>query len=261
MSVRLFFRRSFSDHKSLESRYYFLAGQWLAVDEDAGRIDRILAVAGREQIVDFKNLFFTTARKKVANDHLWVSIFARPDRSNFTRVQRLTSAVALLFVTMLADAMWYKTEDTAKGDQVVHVGGLVISGTTLYISVMASLCAIPISTIVIIFFQRSRPKPPKRDDTANLVTSYIDLKEASRKTAISPEERLVLKKYKRKYPLPYWCVYVAWSLAILAVLLSSFFVILYSLQWGKEKAEEWMTSFFLSFFQSLLIIQPFKVSL
>ncbi|XP_037076846.1 polycystic kidney disease 2-like 2 protein [Pollicipes pollicipes] len=41
---------------------------------------------------------------------LVVSIFVRPQRSNYTRVQRLSVVMALLFLTMCVNAMFYKTE-------------------------------------------------------------------------------------------------------------------------------------------------------
>jgi hypothetical protein len=40
---------------------------------------------------------------------------------------------------------------------------------------------------------------------------------------------------------------------------SAFFTILYSMEWGKQKAEEWLSTFVLSFFQSVIVVQPIKV--
>ena len=39
----------------------------------------------------------------------------------------------------------------------------------------------------------------------------------------------------------------------------AFFVILYSMQWGKERSNAWLSTMALSFFQSLLIMDPLKV--
>ena len=44
-----------------------------------------------------------------------------------------------------------------------------------------------------------------------------------------------------------------------SILIPAFFVILYSLQWGKERSESWLMSMFFSFFQSLLVVDPIKV--
>ncbi|CAD5117598.1 DgyrCDS6354 [Dimorphilus gyrociliatus] len=63
------------------------------------------------------------------------------------------------------------------------------------------------------------------------------------------------KKY-RKVTVPF-----GWILSILAALVSAFFTILYSIQWGKEKSLQWLLSFFLSFLQSVVLVQPIKVFL
>lgn len=45
-----------------------------------------------------------------------------------------------------------------------------------------------------------------------------------------------------------------------AIVTATFFLLLYSIQWGKQKSEEWLSTFFLSMLESVLIIDPFLVS-
>ncbi|CAG5132504.1 unnamed protein product, partial [Candidula unifasciata] len=66
-------------------KFTFLCDRWLAVEMDDGSVDRILPVAGIDDLIAFKQLFTSSARKKLSNDHLWISLFSRPARSNFTR--------------------------------------------------------------------------------------------------------------------------------------------------------------------------------
>ena len=54
--------------------------------------------------------------------------------------------------------------------------------------------------------------------------------------------------------------YILQKYIFLSVFSGAFFVILYSLEWGSEKANAWLVSFCLSFFQSVLLVQPLKVS-
>ena len=58
---------------------------------------------------------------------------------------------------------------------------------------------------------------------------------------------------------PYWCVYVGWSLCILTTLTAAVFTLFYSMMWGKEQSNLWLTTMFISFVQDTLISQPFKV--
>ena len=45
----------------------------------------------------------------------------------------------------------------------------------------------------------------------------------------------------------------------LSITASGFFTILYSMEWGAEKANEWLITFLMSFFQNVIVIQPVKV--
>lgn len=47
----------------------------------------------------------------------------------------------------------------------------------------------------------------------------------------------------------------------LSILTCSFFIILYSLEWGAKRANEWLMTMLLSFGQSILVIDPLKVFL
>ncbi len=60
--------------------------------------------------------------------------------------------------------------------------------------------------------------------------------------------------------LPYWVTYIAWTMIVLVMILSPFFTILYSFEWGGDKSRSWMTAFFLSFFEAEAIVDPVKVS-
>ena len=64
-----------------------------------------------------------------------------------------------------------------------------------------------------------------------------------------------------KYIFPYWVNYITWTLVVLSCAISASFVVFYSLEWGKTKSEEWLSSLLLSICQSVVIIQPIKVKL
>ena len=47
------------------------------------------------------------ARNLAYESNLWMSTFMRREEDYFSRVQRLTCAVAIIYLYMIADAMWY----------------------------------------------------------------------------------------------------------------------------------------------------------
>ena len=52
---------------------------------------------------------------------------------------------------------------------------------------------------------------------------------------------------------------VGWFLVVLSCVASAFFLLLYSIEWGKEKSEAWLATFFLSFTESIFVVDPLKV--
>ena len=60
-------------------------------------------------MVEFTHLFTERASKNLTDGHLWFSVVARPPSSRFTRCQRVSCCVCLLFTSMLANAMFYNT--------------------------------------------------------------------------------------------------------------------------------------------------------
>lgn len=48
-------------------------------------------------------------QRAVCESHLWLSLWERPPRSPFTRLQRLTCCSLLMHLCMLANAVWYGT--------------------------------------------------------------------------------------------------------------------------------------------------------
>lgn len=60
--------------------------------------------------------------------------------------------------------------------------------------------------------------------------------------------------------LPWWFVFVGWVLVIATSGVSGYFTMMYGLTYGKERSISWLISMVVSFFESLFITQPLKVS-
>ncbi|CAL4065753.1 unnamed protein product, partial [Meganyctiphanes norvegica] len=52
---------------------------------------------------------------------------------------------------------------------------------------------------------------------------------------------------------------VNWLLALLSIGASTFFLLMYGIQFGNEKSTKWLTSLIISFFSSVLFTQPIKI--
>lgn len=60
--------------------------------------------------------------------------------------------------------------------------------------------------------------------------------------------------------LPWWSVFIGWILVIATSGVSGYFTMMYGLTYGKERSINWLISMMISFFESLFVTQPLKVS-
>lgn len=78
----------------------------------------------------------------------------------------------------------------------------------------------------------------------------------------SPAESISSSAEKKRSQggLPWWFVFVGWILVIATSAVSGYFTMMYGLTYGKDQSINWLISMVVSFFESLFITQPLKVS-
>jgi len=256
-------------------RYFFLCNSWLSAER--GSLDLSIPLTPDQQVKHFQHLFQFTATKEFTDDHLWFSVVSRPTRSNFTRVQRLSCCLSLLFTTMIANAMWYGQESELDPGILFKIGPIMLSYTQIRIATMSTLVVFPVNFCIITLFRKSKPslvKVPHQkyvkeseaiapdSDKTQLRDNIVNDNFSERKLAWMSENKnpnQTPKKQKSPYPLPHICIYFGWVLLTVSVVASAFFCVLYSLEWGKSRSEQWLTAMLIGFLESVFVIQPVKV--
>lgn len=229
------------------SSFVFHCDKWLALDMDDGLIDRTLAVLSNKDC-EFETAFSQQSRSNVTENHLWLSLAIRPQKNSFTRVQRLSCILMLLFLTMITNAMFYKSQENDEvAADTVQFGTMRLSLKTVWVSFIGCIITVPPLIVVTNLF---------RNATGNAVTKKVQ-KDSDKFDNLEDNNVNLVITYRKKFP--HWVTYIAWIIVALAVMTSSFFLLLYSMQWGKAKSEEWITSFVLSFLESIFLVDPFKV--
>lgn len=223
-------------------RYIFVCEEWLSFTRENCKTWVELSPLTSEA-VPINVMLSENSRRGLFDDHLWFSLSLRPNASKFTRVQRLWCIVALLFLSMVASAMWFdgnpsiSTEDTNQM-QMVQIGPFTLSYRMLYVGLMSSLLMfVPSFAIVFIFNNRSLRKSNK------LKTIYQQH-----------------KVYDRKWLLPWWMVFVAYCSICLSIMCGGFFTFLYSLEFGSGTTNDWFLAFIMGTLQDIILLQPCKVS-
>uniref|UniRef100_A0A3Q3NL01 Polycystic kidney disease protein 1-like 2 n=1 Tax=Labrus bergylta TaxID=56723 RepID=A0A3Q3NL01_9LABR len=281
--------------QDLESgqKWHFLCNSWLAIDVGECTLDKVFPVATE---MDLKNLFFMKTAKDFRDGHIWFSVISRPPCSTFTRVQRVSCCFSLLLCTMLTSIMfWGIPTDPSEQTMDLHIE---FTWQQVMIGIQSSIIMFPINLLIVSIFRNTRPREkntrylyrqlrhvekelgllgPSRfpnPDSYNramqqvqgmkglleyhLPSSSLEGDQLDRSP--SPEESIAGGSSKKccQGGLPWWFVFVGWTLVIATSCVSGYFTMMYGLTYGKERSISWLISMLVSFFESLFITQPLK---
>ena len=103
-------------------------------------------------------MFGHAVSNAMADRHLWVSVMDRMPSSRFTRVQRATVCVTLLYAFMGINAIWYGILKTTSEDED---GETTVSGfgwEEVVLALICNLMILPPSLILILLFKKSKAK-------------------------------------------------------------------------------------------------------
>ncbi|XP_076458276.1 polycystin-1-like [Babylonia areolata] len=138
-------------------RYIFPANTWLSLEQEDGTLKTELRVADHEELHSFSRVFQSALANSMAERHMWISVFNRPDHSRFTRVQRITCCVTLVYLYMFLNAMWYGLIKD-QSDKTDSISWAVIGWEEVLIALVSMGCIFPLALVLICIFKRSRSK-------------------------------------------------------------------------------------------------------
>lgn len=242
-------------HLDSNDQWIFVCDQWFALEKEDGAVDRIIPVSDKKELTSFKTLFRTKTSKDLFDGHLWISVLAKPPKSTFTRVQRASCCLSLLFTAMITNAMFYNVGGEPD-KSTFFLGPFTFSLRQIMIGVQSSFIALPVNIAILQIFRNVRQK--KRSVSPNFGQKAVEYKETISTSKQGENENGVLAKPKG---LPHWCVYIAWILCYSTSLVSATFTLFYSMMWGHDTSTQWLSSMMVSFFQDAFVTQPIKVFL
>ena len=226
--------------RQTEERWVFPINRWLALEKDDGQIE---VAVDSNSTSSFSGQVRSRFGRKIADGHLWMSVFGKACSSTFTRVQRASCCLSVLFSAMIANAMFYNIG--GESDGAIQVGPFKFSWKQIVVGVQSGIIVAPVNILIVFLFKSSRPRKKKGD-------KYKDIDHA---------QQLVDELSDTGCMLPHFFVYIGWFLCFVTTLTAATFTLFYSLMWGKEVAEQWLASILISNGQDIFVVQPTKVML
>ncbi|XP_071359441.1 polycystin-1 isoform X3 [Trachinotus anak] len=142
------------------SSYYFLVEEWLSVDNQRtdGRVEIEVEASDEAVLRQLPRLIWCELQRALCESHLWLSLWERPPRSPFTRLQRATCCTLLLQLFLLANTLWYSivVDKRYSPRAVSRLSSL--NGETVAAGVVTCLIVYPLYLLVFTLFRMSRSK-------------------------------------------------------------------------------------------------------
>ncbi|PAA54099.1 hypothetical protein BOX15_Mlig015709g1 [Macrostomum lignano] len=214
-----------------KKNYVFMCDQWLAENKFDSRTMRVLPEVKQDQ--RFQEMMLRYKAGGVVNKHVITALFRKTGQSNYSRLQRTGVANAMFFLTMVCNAMWYGKGDDldAEANFSIDLGPISVTWFQLYSGILSMAITYPCIFAAAEIFRRTKKWQRRwsEDD---------------------------VESKKKEIRLPKGFLVIGWGLLLLGVGLSFFFTFLYSIEWGKEKANGWLKSFFLGILQLVVVTDP-----
>ncbi|XP_039102521.1 polycystin-1 isoform X2 [Hyaena hyaena] len=161
---------------------FFLVNDWLSVETEAngGLVEKEVLAASDAAVRRFRRLLVAELQRGFFDKHLWLSVWDRPPRSRFTRVQRATCCVLLICLFLGANAVWYGVVGDAAHSAGPVSGLIPPSADTVAVGLVSSVVVYPVYLAILFLFRMSRskvtggPSPTPAGQQVLDMDSYLD---------------------------------------------------------------------------------------
>ncbi|NXO99155.1 PKD1 protein, partial [Certhia brachydactyla] len=140
--------------------YFFLVNDWLSVEseDNDGLVEREVFAASESELRSFWRIFVAELQRGFFEKHVWLSLWDRPPRSRFTRVQRATCCCLLIFLFLCANAVWYGVVGSVHLSNVAVSSLIPVSVDTVAVGLVSSVVVYPLYLVILFLFRMARGK-------------------------------------------------------------------------------------------------------
>uniref|UniRef100_A0A8B9NEZ6 Polycystin family receptor for egg jelly n=1 Tax=Accipiter nisus TaxID=211598 RepID=A0A8B9NEZ6_9AVES len=272
-----FLSRAKVENMSTRKTWFFMCRKWLSLDKGDHLLERTFAVTNPKTPLPRIDYFLIKLANSLTEGHLWFSVFAHVLTGTFSRLQRLSSCLAILLLNLLVNIMFFNAGK--EEESPIHLRYL----TSITVGIECALITIPVEMIIIALFKYSlKESSPRRvAQTDPKLSSPLpsgnlkNWKEPLQKLYLSEASNLCggnfqketkpsiasMSFHKRPHVVFWWwCVYLSWALVIAVTGLSSFFIVLYGLSYGYQTSLEWLLASATSFIENVFLLSILKIS-
>ncbi|XP_018409573.1 PREDICTED: polycystin-1-like [Nanorana parkeri] len=162
--------------KQTDFLYFFLVNDWLSVENErnGGRVEKEVLATCPQEFSSFSQVFPQQLLLGITDWHLWLSVWWRPARSRFTRVQRVTCCALVLHLYMTICSVWYGAIGIREGSSVIGLQSLV-TWESIFIGILVSVMVVPVQLLFSFLFRETRSLVFVEDSATSIQSTEQDV--------------------------------------------------------------------------------------
>ncbi|XP_044155397.1 polycystin-1-like [Bufo gargarizans] len=143
--------------KQTDFLYFFVVNDWLSVDNErnGGRVEKEILATCPQELSSFSQVFPAQLALGLTDWHLWLSVWWRPARSRFTRLQRLTCCALTFHLYMTACALWYGAVGV-QGESLPLGFQSLVTWQSACVGILTSVMVLPAQLLFSFLFRGTR---------------------------------------------------------------------------------------------------------
>uniref|UniRef100_A0A672TZZ0 Polycystin family receptor for egg jelly n=1 Tax=Strigops habroptila TaxID=2489341 RepID=A0A672TZZ0_STRHB len=191
-----FLSRAKVENMSTRKTWFFMCRKWLSLDKGDRLIERTFSVTSPNTLLPRMDYFLIKLANSLTEGHLWLSIFANDLTGTFSRLQRLSSCLAILLLNLLVNIMFFNA--TKNEESPVHLRYL----RSITLGIECALLTIPVEMMIIAFFKYSQKEPPPHGVVQRVPKGSSHLLSGNRKNSKDRLQKLYLSAQSRSISPP-----------------------------------------------------------
>ncbi|XP_063998939.1 polycystin family receptor for egg jelly [Pogoniulus pusillus] len=143
-----FLSRAEVENTSTRKTWFFVCRKWFSLDKGDQLLERSFSVTNPKAPLHRTDYFLINLVRSLTEGHLWLSVFARVPTGTFSRLQRLSSCLAILVLNLFVNIMFfnaYKIEESS-----VHLNFI----RSIIVGIECALITLPVEILIIALFKR-----------------------------------------------------------------------------------------------------------
>ncbi|XP_073537692.1 polycystin-1-like [Phyllobates terribilis] len=143
--------------KQTDFLYFFVVNDWLSVDNErnGGRVEKEILATCPQELASFSQVFPAQLALGLTDWHLWLSVWWRPARSRFTRMQRVTCCVLTFHLYMTACSLWYGAAGV-QGESLPLGFQSLVPWQSVCVGIVTSVLVLPVQILFSFLFRETR---------------------------------------------------------------------------------------------------------